>query len=675
MPDRIPPRKYTISTPQSYPALDPFKPPPPETAEQRSEPFARQAGRIVRDVRFTTEVLEVATAPAPPPPAAAPAPPAHAEPPTAPPLPKRAVWIVHGMGQQVPFETLDNLAEGIMSVTSPADGTEFKPRFSAVKIGDSVVERIELNVRFRDEQPLELHLYEAYWAPITEGQVKLADVISFLFDGSLRGILNALKAFQRVLFGTVAPFKIPKRNAGEILAALATVAALIVLNAVILSAGAVHYGLAGQKLPATEANWAALTAIAGALTVVALAFGAVLFLAGLTKPRSLPRGGRIIVRTLSWIAFVFTLLTIILGAFGLGYDSVFASDTLAKFNGLASQIQALITLTALVIGLLVLVAATARGWNRSEQRDLHGTTAFVFFFVVSFTLFVVSCLWFGAVLTPSLTALLASIDLSFLPPWLFMILKDPTWIWPLLFLLSWQVRELLIEYVGDVAAYITPNKLDRFCKIRQDIKDLAYASASAVYFAQDAHGAFLYDKVAVVGHSLGSVIAYDTLNKLINQDRLAFTKFDVIGRTCLLETFGSPLDKIAFFFTIQGKDMFQVREQLAASVQPLISDPASRTIPWINVYSTSDIISGKVKFYDLPSEVLAERIRELREEGCTDEAAELEAAKRVQPCVDPDAVIPLVAHVEYWQNQLVWRQLLNALSACAQPTVKAIRSQ
>ena len=33
-----------------------------------------------------------------------------------PPREKRAVWVVHGMGQQIPFETLDSLANGILDV-------------------------------------------------------------------------------------------------------------------------------------------------------------------------------------------------------------------------------------------------------------------------------------------------------------------------------------------------------------------------------------------------------------------------------------------------------------------------------------------------------------------------------------------------------------------------------
>jgi hypothetical protein len=665
---RIPPRKFSaesISVSERYAILDPSKPP------QSTEPLTPENRRFIEGLRSVVEAYpEVAPAAVPAPaPAAKRAESAQPSSPAPLPLPTRAVWIVHGMGQQVQFETLDSLAEGVMSVTTPADGgTDFKPRFSAVKIGDSVVERVELDVCFQEEgQPdaskksLCLHLYEAYWAPITEGQVKLADVISFLFDGSMRGILNCGKSFQRALFGQVAPFRIPFRNALEVTLALLTVLALIVLNAVILSAGAVHYGLAGLKLPATETNWSALTAIAGALIVVPLAFGALLFLAGLSKPASLPSPGQFLLSALSWIAFAFTLFVIIFGASRLGSASIFQSDSLARFNGLASTVQAWTTFTALLVGFLVLLALIARGWSRSNQSDLHGGFAFFLFFVLSFALFLLSCVWFIVILIPSLTPWLASLGQGFLPTPFFQFLKNPLWVWPLLLVLSWQVRELLIQYPGDVAAYVTPNKLDRFCEIRQKIKDLAYASASNVYLAQNPDGSLVYDKIAIIGHSLGSVIAYDTLNKLIIQDKLALTKFDVVGRTCLLETFGSPLDKTAFFFTVQGKDMFQVREQLAASVQPLITDPAARTIPWINVYSPNDIVSGHLKFYDLPKDFIADLRKQGREAEAKQLATMMKDVKEIDRLADPNAVIPLVAHVEYWQNHLIWTKLLEAL--------------
>jgi hypothetical protein len=73
----------------------------------------------------------------------------------------------------------------------------------------------------------------------------------------------------------------------------------------------------------------------------------------------------------------------------------------------------------------------------------------------------------------------------------------------------------------------------------------------------------------LVGRSLGSVVAYDTLNGLLNEDVSRST------RTQLLLTFGSPLDKTAFLFRAQS-EFSDVREALAAATQPLIVDYALR---------------------------------------------------------------------------------------------------
>jgi len=56
---------------------------------------------------------------------------------------KRAVWVVHGMGQQIPFETLDSLANGLLDVLPNQQVT---PRLRTVKIADQVLQRVELDV-------------------------------------------------------------------------------------------------------------------------------------------------------------------------------------------------------------------------------------------------------------------------------------------------------------------------------------------------------------------------------------------------------------------------------------------------------------------------------------------------------------------------------------------------
>jgi hypothetical protein len=84
-----------------------------------------------------------------------------------------------------------------------------------------------------------------------------------------------------------------------------------------------------------------------------------------------------------------------------------------------------------------------------------------------------------------------------------------------------------------------------------------------------------------------------------------------------------------------------MREMLAASVQPLIVDYKYRRAPhfrWVNIWSPMDIISGELNYYDYPSEA----------KGNPNHVANM---------VDPDASTPLVAHVQYWNNPMLAKQI------------------
>jgi len=210
----------------------------------------------------------------------------------------------------------------------------------------------------------------------------------------------------------------------------------------------------------------------------------------------------------------------------------------------------------------------------------------------------------------------------------------------------------MVQYVGDVAIYVRPNKLDRFDAVRSEIKEAARSVVSALFTSYGLKAQpgvapeFQYDKIAFVGHSLGSVIAYDTLNRLMLDDWLCEGALQVAERTAAMVTFGSPLNKTAFLFTNQGKDTLHIRERLASTVQPLImSYPKFRQLKWVNVYSRNDIVSGDLKFYDLP--------------GYQDDPVPDVAVHNVK---DRDAAVPLVAHVAYWKNKTVWNELLSAIA-------------
>ena len=568
---------------------------------------------------------------------------------------KHAVWIVHGMGQQIPFETLDSLTTGILNVADRL-GTRMPgtcPRVTVVKFGPSspggkeqVVERVEIDLQDKGDpkKNCQLHLYEAYWAPVTEGAARLSDVISFFFNGGMRSILNSRKPFLRAMFPDESPagpqqglqqFKIPFRAVLEVTLTLLLLLSLIAINAVIVSAGAAKASIPAFTMMRFDQHWKQLSAMATGMCAIALSFGVILFLGEMCKPATLARWKKLFISIVGWIGFSVTAFTILASAALMSTITRFpwVAHLLERMN--TASVQGVSTLFLFGAAFLVVAALVSRAAKRSNGTELRGDPFLVFLFVLSFVLHLT--------VIPAL-ALVARSDLTlpaYVPAflqWAANLLANSLWVWPALIALAKLVRDLLVQFPGDVAIYVDSNKLDRFYKIRHEIKQIASDSVTGIYTARNADdSAWEYSKIAIVGHSLGSVVAYDTLNRLLNLDDITGNHVDVEKRTCLLETFGSPLDKIAFFFTIQGKETFHIREQLAAVVQPLIQSYAKfRTFPWVNIYSRNDVVSGSLQFYDLP--------------GTT-------CKYKVENIPDPDAVVPLAAHLDYWKNDLVWQQL------------------
>ncbi len=210
-------------------------------------------------------------------------------------------------------------------------------------------------------------------------------------------------------------------------------------------------------------------------------------------------------------------------------------------------------------------------------------------------------------------------------------------------------RWFLIEYMGDVAAYLTAHKLSKFDELRDKIKKSVLDVMAGVYrYRHPGQKSFAYNKVMVVGHSLGSVISYDVLNLLLVEDEKlaalgnAADALHIQERTKVLLTFGSPLDKSAFLFRTKGGGD-ELREAAAAAWQPLIRAYAFRPDDWINIYSWFDIISGYLNFYDDPQN---------RANG---------GGKRIQNRFDWEALLPLAAHIEYWTDDIFGDTMYQAI--------------
>ena len=564
-----------------------------------------------------------------------------------------AVFVTHGMGQQVPFAPMSDLATELRR--DPAfERTE--PRAEMVLLGDQRLQRIVLRL---EAARREVHLYEGYWAPLTEGVVTLRDVLRFLVEAGRNGLHNADSTFRRWAFGKLQEYPIPVRTWVYLVVAALAIAALVSMNAVIALVIAARATLGAAPTWLSDALFGELTTTLNLVLLAAVGFGLVLALAMRLRRYRVPVWLRRIVAGLSVAMLLLGVIAVILAGIalpalvliyarrpapapgtvpaGMFWDTVLGHDGTRTAN----QASALLLLLALVAILLWngarpvvrLVWRALReqlaGFGRlARQRQQPRASLLV----------LAALVLLGAAIALELLAFVRYSGESVRMPARLLLT------WPALVVVSAAVRWFLIQYVGDVAVYVASHTVDRFAQLRQQIKDWVYARARAVYAAE---GAGRYDGVLVVGHSLGSVVSYDVLNRLLNEDQLQRTAggavLDVAGRTRLLLTFGSPLDKTAFIFAIQNRRMNEAREALATTLQPLIRDYAVRArLRWINIYSPWDIISGALNYYDEPGMTNPHAVRNL---------------------ADPDATTLLAAHTEYWTAPLLRTTLAEALLA------------
>jgi hypothetical protein len=555
-----------------------------------------------------------------------------------------AIFVAHGMGQQIPFETLDAIAESLRAHDESLTGRREKPTSKSVRAGDQWLQRVELNLRSGADQ-IEAHVYEGYWAPLTEGRITLRQVMSFLTGAASNGMKIARKAFKRWLMGEYHAFPTPIRVLLYLLVALATVGALIALNSTIVTVAATRTLFSQAPWWLTDGLFADLTTTFNAVVSTMVVFGASLMIAHVIRRPGIPVTVR---KTWGWVtalAFFLTLLVITLAGVSVLCllfvhirGSVAPGEELWRrfsFNRWIDPFNARFDMAALWLA-LILAVFTLLSWLKAiGGRLLHdlGETRGRWLTLSVFVAF--------ALLVAATGFLVYRFYNIFSGPAQF-VASTHGIAWPLLVIASGFIRGVLVQFVGDVAIYVMPYKLDAFNDLRKEIKDVVYKVAHAVYALKDKSGQLVYDRVIVLGHSLGSVIAYDGLNRLILEDGAAAPDqvLHVVDRTSLFLTFGSPLDKTAFIFGAQGHGTTEARESLAASVQPLIQSYEYRPEKWINIYSPWDIISGYLDLYDLP--------------GATN-------PKKVNNLKDPEATTLLMAHTEYWNDGLLVRTLYDAL--------------
>jgi hypothetical protein len=182
----------------------------------------------------------------------------------------------------------------------------------------------------------------------------------------------------------------------------------------------------------------------------------------------------------------------------------------------------------------------------------------------------------------------------------------------------------LTDYLADAAVYATTDIKEEHYKVRQAVLG-GCVERMAHLLEDDAKGNPKNEKVILAGHSLGSVVVYDTLNRLANQYAKAAREQAVpllpLERLRALVTFGSPLDHFYLYFREErqaGSPDAHLRRQMLhqlhhfrqceappqgeflledhVSADQLSANPLA-DLKWRNYYHPLDPVSTSFVFY------------------------------------------------------------------------------
>jgi len=135
------------------------------------------------------------------------------------------------MGQQIPFSTMDVITRKLREEDGSKDCD-----LSVRSVGfddEEWLRRVEFNL-LSGSQKVACHVYEGYWAPLTEGRISVRQVVAFLFGAARNGLKNGRKHFVRWMFGGYQRFSPLGRMVLYLVVAVVGLGSLIAMNTVIV---------------------------------------------------------------------------------------------------------------------------------------------------------------------------------------------------------------------------------------------------------------------------------------------------------------------------------------------------------------------------------------------------------------------------------------------------------
>jgi hypothetical protein len=576
--------------------------------------------------------------------------------------PKRtAVLVLHGIGAQKPYETLDQFARGLLGffrqphlAGQPTQEICLRQYKANLNTGEKDWTQAFVRIRTTGRADNVIDVYEYYWAPAITDRVSALQSLGFLIAAGL------------------SPFQYLRDNLNVINRAHASASRANKLSWLFFALCREIYRMVFIFIP--------LIALALGLYWLLASSVADHFLSGhrgvfsyllLNPPLNLSQAIHL---TSSAIRFLFLGMCAIFlfQEFFAGAQGNPSEKSPPIYNGfIVTLFAVLLVLPYFLQGHLHLIALTKNLLDLPFRTQTEYATLFFLILIsLSFCSKILRSAWMRAgkaigrhpgltVVTllgvailvtllsvPELKPSLArAIDLLVLPSFL-------NWraviLYAFLALVAYISQKILTSAIGCLAVYLGADDLSKNFVARSQILHECSTMLINLLAGRDETGKpdqkWIYDEILVAGHSLGSVIAYDSLSQLIVRDLAKDPTLNGVPLEKVkgLLTFGCPLNKVVYFFRTRTNlrtnvlsqilytlHSFRLRTPLPPEANPEIAvpHPFPKKIPfapnflWYNAYSPFDIISGRMQFYKADLDVPVER-----------------------------GVTPWTAHLSYWEN-------------------------
>lgn len=625
---------------------------------------------------------------------------------TTPELLAKAVLVIHGIGQQQPFQPLDSFVNGLRATLKQDGKNVLITHFMRGRedLFDQYI-RVEASDLHSKQPSVRLDIYEFYWAPLTQGKASFAQIVRWLLVTGFTPVrrlafnlpLLIQRAESRAELGSkeaqprpVAWSTSAKAGQSPEMSRLQQAQAAV--------AGSKAFWIGVEFL---REIWRLVYVALVATAVVGTAVGLVSQSSALVKriPEALGPALHTPMTSQGTASFALALVA--------------AIAALALALSIPEQIRDLVRLQKvepLVFDEIGQAARTAyRSGSNLLSKLLGGAFAGVFEF---FRVATAHARWRAEIRTRRWLLPLSIVILAVaasVVTWLSLpspgciigicpkpvvygllapLVKTDLILVLLLLGFAFVLKRMFVDYLGDVALYTTADQNSAFYATRTAIR--TEATRRVRHLLRDKQ----YASVAIAGHSLGSVIGYDAINLLraeaklppptgvrgafntlerlvaklggsdadeakdlleqleravgepIEPSEASHVTIDELARLKTFITFGSPLNKVLYFFRVKINIYETIRSHIVQEIHgyrqmealltrdSLIRDLTTEVhdeLRWVNVYSPMDPVSGRLVLY---SNVIEHRHWYVLWGKC---------------------------HMSYWHDPKMYREILNAL--------------